>query len=233
MIREFCFKFFFYLGTILICIAFIPALILPQKVMLVGGKILGQWIKFCLYLFLSVNVEVRGIENIPKKSPFFIASLHQSLFETFFLQTIFNSPVFILKRELLNIPIFGWHLKKIGSISINREKITKENLSFYDKIISVTTNTRRPIIIFPQATRTPVDERAPFKKGVSKIYEKLNLACLPIALNSGDIWPKSGRLNKNRKIVISILQQIPAGLNPDDFLKKIENDLYEELAKIR
>jgi len=233
MIRKIIFKFFFYTGVIAIFIIFLPALILPQRVVLIGGKMLGYWIKFCLNLFLSVKIEVKGIENIPKNSNFFIASLHQSLFETFFLQAIFNYPVFILKKELLKIPIFGWHLKKIGSISIDRDRVSKENLGFYDKIISITNNTKRPVIIFPQATRTNIDDKQPFKKGVSKIYEKLNFICVPIALNSGIVWPKSGKLNSNKTITVSILEHIPVGLNPDDFLKKLENVLYSELEKIR
>ncbi len=209
-----------------------PALILPQKIDLIGGKILGNWIKFCLYVFLSVDVKVKGVENIPKNQNFFIASLHQSLFETFFLQTIFNSPIFILKKELLKIPIFGWHLKKIGSISINRDKISKENLGFYDKIVSTTIKTKRPVIIFPQATRTNINEKIPFKKGVSKIYEKLNFICVPVALNSGIVWPKSGNLSSNKTIIISILDYIPIGLTAEDFLKKIEKNLYNEADKI-
>ena len=233
MIRKIIFKFFFYTGVIAIFIIFLPALILPQRVVLIGGKMLGYWIKFCLNLFLSVKIEVKGIENIPKNSNFFIASLHQSLFETFFLQAIFNYPVFILKKELLKIPIFGWHLKKIGSISIDRDRVSKENLGFYDKIISITNNTKRPVIIFPQATRTEIDDKQPFKKGVSKIYEKLNFICVPIALNSGTVWPKSGKLNINKTITVSILEHIPIGLEPNDFLKKLESVLFSELEKIR
>tara|TARA_Y100001970_G_scaffold257142_1_gene335507 strand:+ start:4349 stop:5050 length:702 start_codon:yes stop_codon:yes gene_type:complete len=232
MIRGLIFKFFFYFGTILICIIFLPGLILPQAITLVGGKILGYWIQFCLYFFLSVKIKVNGIENIPTNKNFFIASLHQSLIETFFLQTIFKSPIFILKKELLNIPIFGWQLKKIGSISITRDKVAKENLGFYDKIISTTTKSKRPIIIFPQATRMIVEDRQPFKKGVSKIYEKINLSCVPVALNTGKIWPKSGKLSFGRTISINILESIPAGLDQDIFLKKLENDLYKELDNI-
>ena len=232
MIRDIVFRFFFYLGTIIISLIFLPALILPQKITLIGGKILGYWIKLCLSLFLSVKIEVKGVENIPKNSNFFIASLHQSLFETFFLQTIFNYPVFILKKELLKIPIFGWQLKKIGSISINRDKTTKENLGFYKKILNTTNKSKRPIIIFPQATRTPIDDRIPFKKGVSKIYKNLNFLCLPIALNSGNVWAKFGRLKSNRTITVSILEHIPVGLSPNDFLKKLEDNLYKELDNI-
>ena len=233
MIRGLIFKFFFYTGTFLICIIFIPALILPTKIMLIGGKILGYWIKFCLFFFLSVNIKITGKENIPTNKSFFIASLHQSLFETFFLQTVFNSPVFILKKELLRIPVFGWHLKKIGSISINRDKISKDNYGFYDKIINITNNTKRPVIIFPQATRTSPDEKIPFKKGVSKIYEKLNFICVPVALNSGDVWPKNGSLKSNKTIRVSIINSIPSGLKTEDFLKKIQENLYNELDKIR
>ncbi len=232
MIKGLIFKFFFYTGTILICLIFIPALILPQKIMLLGGRLLGHWIKFCLIIFLSVKIEIKGKENIPENPNFLIASLHQSLFETFFLQVVFNSPIFILKKELLKIPIFGWHLKKIGSISIDRNKISKENLGFYEKIIDVTKRTKRPLIIFPQATRTEINDRQPFKKGVSKIYEKLSFICVPVALNSGSVWPKSGRLISNKTITISILEKIPVGLNSEDFLRKLENQLYDELEKI-
>ncbi len=233
MIRGLVFKIFFYTGTIFVCLIFLPALILPKKIDLIGGKILGHWIKICLFLFLSVKIKIKGIENIPKESPFFIASLHQSLFETFFLQAVFKSPVFILKKELLKIPIFGWHLKKIGSISIDRAKVSRDNLGFYDKIISETSSSKRPVLIFPQATRTNINDKIPFKKGVSKIYEKLKFKCVPVALNSGDVWPKSGNLNPNKVITISILNSIPVGLNVEEFQKKIEEDLYEELDNIR
>ena len=133
----------------------------------------------------------------------------------------------------MQIPVFGWHLKKIGSISINRDKISKDNYGFYDKIINITNNTKRPVIIFPQATRTSPDDKIPFKKGVSKIYEKLNFICVPVALNSGDVWPKNGSLKSNKTIRVSIINSIPSGLKTEDFLKKIQENLYNELDKIR
>ena len=227
--RELIFKFFFYIGTILICLVFIPALLLPQKIILIGGKILGYWIKFCLYVFLSVRINVKGIENIPKDKPFFIASLHQSLIETFFLQTIFNSPIFILKKELLNIPIFGWYLRKIGSISILRDKVSKDNLSFFNDIKNVVRETNRPIIIFPQATRVLPLERPPFKKGVGRIYSELNIKCQPLAINSGFVWPKKGENKSHQEITVSILKPINPGLSKDDFIQVLEKNIYSEL----
>ena len=82
---------------------------------------MGFWTSLCLKTFLSTRIIIKGKENIVSDRKFFIAASHQSMFETFFLQTIFNSPVFILKKELLMIPIFGWYLKKIGSISIKKK----------------------------------------------------------------------------------------------------------------
>ena len=175
MIRNFLFSLFFFLGIILISIIFIPSFFLPQKIALLGGKIMGYWTSFCLRIFLSTKITIKGKENIINNGKFFIAASHQSMFETFFLQTIFNSPVFILKKELLIIPVFGWYLKKIGSISIKRNKITKENLGFFDEISKLVNTSNRPLIVFPQGTRLLPEDRSSFKKGVSRIYEELNI----------------------------------------------------------
>mgnify|MGYP001440604204 FL=1 len=107
MIRNFLFSTIFFLGIILISLIFLPALVLPRKITLIGGRLMGYWTVFCLKVFLSVKISVKGKENIINENKFFIAASHQSMFETFYLQTIFNSPVFILKKELLLIPRFG------------------------------------------------------------------------------------------------------------------------------
>ena len=229
MIKNFLFSFFFFLGIILISIVFIPALFLPTKIMLLGGKTMGHWASFCLRIFLSTKIIVKGKENIINNKKFFIASSHQSMFETFFLQTIFNSPVFILKKELLMIPIFGWYLKKIGSISIKRNKTTKQNLNFFDDVLKLINTSNRPLIIFPQGTRLSPEDRTPFKKGASRIYEELKIACQPIAINSGHIWPKKGLKKINSNLTISILKPIEAGLDKVVFLKRLEKDIYSEL----
>jgi 1-acyl-sn-glycerol-3-phosphate acyltransferase len=151
------------------------------------------------------------------------------MFETFYLQTIFKSPVFILKKELLMIPIFGWYLKKIGSISIRRNKVTKDNLGFFDDISKIINNSNRPIVIFPQGTRVLPDERPPFKKGVSRIYEKLKINCQPVAINSGYVWPKKGLKQGHKTITISILKPITAEYSKEEFLKILERNIYSEL----
>ena len=193
---------------------------------------MGQWSRICLRLFLSTKIIVKGKGNIITNEKFFIAASHQSMFETFFLQTIFNSPIFILKNELLKMPIFGWYLKKIGSISVNRNKVSKDNLGLIDKIKNSVKNSNRPIIIFPQATRVLPEERIPFKKGVGRIYDELGIKCQPVAINSGNVWPKDGNLKSNKLITVSILEPINPGMKSDDFTKTIEKKIYSELDLI-
>ena len=232
MTRNFLFLFFFFTGIIFISILFLPTLLMPSKIVLIGGKIMGYWSEFCLRIFLSTKIIIKGRENIISQEKFFIASSHQSMFETFYLQTIFNSPVFILKNELLLIPIFGWYLKKIGSISVNRNKVTKDNLGLIDKIKNSVKSSKRPIIIFPQATRVLPNERVPFKKGVGRIYNELGIKCQPVAINSGYVWPKNGSLKSNKSITISILEPISSGMNSEEFTNIVEKKIYSELDLI-
>ena len=233
MIRNFLFSFSFFSGIIFISIIFLPSLLLPQKITLFGGKLMGYWSQYCLKIILSTKIIIKGKDNIINNEKFFIASSHQSMFETFFLQTIFNSPIFILKKELLRIPIFGWYLNKIGSISIKRNKITKDNLSFFHDIHKVIQNSSRPIIIFPQGTRVNPDDRPPFKKGAGRIYKELKISCQPIAINSGYVWPKNGIKKTNKVITISILEPIKPGLQKEEFLQLLEKKIYDELDLVR
>ena len=229
MIRKFLFSLFFFTGIIFISLVFLPAIFLPKKIVLFGGKVMGYWTSLCLKKILLTQIIIKGKENIVKNKKFFIASSHQSMFETFFLQTIFDSPVFILKKELLRVPIFGWYLKKIGSISIKRNKISKENLSFFDNVLKQVNSSNRPLIIFPQGTRLPPKDRGPFKKGSSRIYQELNISCQPIAINSGNTWPKNGSKKVNTILTVSILKPIEPGLDKTIFLNKLEKIIYSEL----
>ncbi|MFL2901382.1 MAG: lysophospholipid acyltransferase family protein [Candidatus Pelagibacter sp.] len=232
MLRSLLFSIIFFSGIIFISILFLPTLILPQNIVLIGGKLMGYWASFCLRLILSVKIKILGKENIIINKKFFIAASHQSMFETFYLQTIFNSPLFILKKELTQIPIFGWYLKKIGSITIKRNKVTKENLGFFDDIKKAIHNTERPLIIFPQATRVKPDERPPFKKGVARVYEELKISCQPIAINSGYVWPKKGPKIPNKEIIVSILPSIDYQIEKSDFVNNLEKKIYTELDRI-
>jgi len=221
-----------YTGIVSVFLIALPTLFLPPKFTLLFGKFLGHYVIFIVRFFLNTKVEIRGISNIPKTEKYFVASAHQSMFETFALQAILDYPVFILKKELLKIPLFGLYLKKIKSIEIVRDTTTKDNLNFFDKVATIIKNEKRPLLIFPQGTRVKTDEKVPFKKGVGRIYESLNISCIPIALNSGKVWPKKGIIKYPGKIIISLLEPIKPGLNRDEFIKNLENKVYNEIKNI-
>ena len=196
-LKSLIFNFFLFFGIALVLIIAFPTLALPKKGTLSFGKFLAHYVILLVENILRSKVIFNGLENLKKKEKFFIASAHQSMFETFALQAPIDYPIFILKKELLRIPLFGWYLRKIDSIEIIRDTTTKENLGFFEKIKNTLSVEKRPLLIFPQGTRVKLGERVPFKKGVSKIYETLNMACVPVALNSGKVWPKNSFLKHN------------------------------------
>ena len=230
-IKSLIFNVFLYLGLILIFILAIPTLILPKRFTIFFGKLSALYIVLILKIVMNTKVIFHGKENLKKVDQFFVASAHQSMFETFALQIPLNGPIFILKKELLKIPLFGWYLKKIDSIAITRETTTKENLDFFEKIKEILKKNKRPLLIFPQGTRVKLDQQPSFKKGVGRIYGALNLPCIPVALNTGKVWPKNSFMKFSGDIHISFLEPIMPGKNNDEFIKEIENKIYTEIKK--
>ena len=231
-LRSLFFNIFLFGGIAVACIIAFPLLFLKDKHMICAGKILSRYVGFLLKIFIDVKINFKGTENLNKFEEYFVASAHQSMFETFALQSVLDYPVFILKKELLRIPLFGLYLKKIKSIEIVRDTTTKDNLNFFDKVANIIKNEKRPLLIFPQGTRVKFDEIVPFKKGVGKIYEALNVSCVPVALNSGKVWPKKGMLKFPGKITVSFLKPIEPGLNRDEFIKNLEIKIYDEIKNI-
>ena len=230
-IRSLIFNIFLYFGLVAIFIFAIPTLILPSKYTIFFGRLSARYIVVILRLILNTKVIFHGVENLKKEENFFVASAHQSMFETFALQIPLDGPIFILKKELLSIPLFGWYLRKIGAIAIVRETTTKENLNFFDKVKERIEKSKRPLLIFPQGTRVKLDERPPFKKGVGRIYKALNLPCIPVAHNAGKVWPKNSFIKHPGDIHISFLEPIMSGKDNEEFTKDIESQIYTEIRK--
>ncbi len=231
LIRSLIFNIFLYFGLITIFILAIPTLFLPSKFTIFFGRLSAKYIVLILRIILNTKVIFHGVANLKKVDNYFVASAHQSMFETFALQIPLNGPIFILKKELLNIPLFGWYLRKIGSIAIVRETTTKENLNFFGKVKERVEKSKRPLLIFPQGTRVKLDERPPFKKGIGRIYKSLNLPCIPVALNTGKVWPKNSFIKYPGDIHISFLEPITSGKDTEEFTKDIENRIYNEIKK--
>ena len=228
-LRSLFFNILLFGGIAFACIITFPLLFIRDKHMICAGKVLSIYVTFLLKIIIGVKIDFKGTENLRKFDKYFVASAHQSMFETFALQTVISGPVFILKKELMKIPFFGWCLKKIGAVAIVRDTATKENLNFFDKILDQINKSKRPLLIFPQGTRVPYKERPDFKKGVARIYESLKLPCVPVALNTGKIWPKNSFNKYPGKITISFLSPIEPGLNKEEFLKRLQQIIYNEI----
>ena len=227
-LKSLFFNILLYLGITIACIFSIPFLFFKDKYMICSGRVLSNYVVLLLKIFFVTKIEFKGLENLKKYDNYFVASAHQSMFETFALQTVIPGPIFILKKELMKIPFFGWCLKKIGAISIVRETATKENLTFFDQILDRTNKTKRPLLIFPQGTRVAYKDRPPFKKGVARIYDALKLPCVPVALNTGKVWPKNSFNKYPGKITISFLNPSP-GKEKGKFLEELQRDIYKEI----
>ena len=232
LIRSLIFNIFLYVGLITIFILAIPTLVLPSKFTIFFGRLSAKYIVLILRIILNTKVIFHGTENLKKVDSYFVASAHQSMFETFALQIPLDGPIFILKKELLNIPLFGWYLRKIGSIAIVRETTTKENLNFFDKVKEEVEKSKRPLLIFPQGTRVKLEDQPPFKKGVGRIYKALNLPCIPVALNTGKVWPKNSFIKSSADIHFSFLEPIMPGKEKNVFIKELEDNIYTEIDRL-
>ena len=230
--RSLFFNIFLYLGIALASLVASLFLFFKDKYVLFLGRFLSHYVIWILKIFLNTKIEFKGLENLKKHEKFFVASAHQSMFETFALQIVINGPIFILKKELTKIPFFGWGLKKIGAIVIVRNTVTKENLNFFDRVKESINKSNRPLLIFPQGTRIKYKEKVPFKKGVGRIYQTLEIPCVPVALNSGKVWPKNSFNKYPGKITISFLNPILPGLEKEKFIERLQTDIYKEIDLI-
>ncbi len=230
--RSLLFNIFLYLGISLASVVASLFLFFKDKYVLFLGRFLSHYVLWILKIFLNTEIEFKGLENLKKHEKFFVASAHQSMFETFALQIVINGPIFILKKELTKIPFFGWGLKKIGAIVIVRNTVTKENLNFFDRVKESVNKSNRPLLIFPQGTRIKYKEKVPFKKGVGRIYQTLEIPCVPVALNSGKVWPKNSFNKYPGKITISFLNPISPGLEKEKFIERLQTDIYKEIDLI-
>ena len=230
--RSLFFNIFLYLGIALASLVASLFLFFKDQYVLFLGRFLSHYVIWILKIFLNTKIEFKGLENLRKHEKFFVASAHQSMFETFALQIVINGPIFILKQELIKIPFFGWGLKKIGAIVIVRNTVTKENLNFFDRVKESINKSNRPLLIFPQGTRIKYKEKVPFKKGVGRIYQTLEIPCVPVALNSGKVWPKNSFNKYPGKITISFLNPISPGLEKEKFIERLQTDIYKEIDLI-
>ena len=226
-LRSLVFNFFTYVGISVACILSLPTLLLPRKKFLSKiSYLLGFYLIFLTKAILKTKIEFIGMEKMPKDKKFFIASAHQSMLETFLYNFLIPDCTFVIKKELLSIPLYGLYLKKLEYVSIDRGKTTKDNIESFAQIFGKIQESNRTLIIFPQGTRVPPDEQPMLKKGASRIYQGLNISCVPVKLNTGSVWPRNSFYKYPGKIIFEFKDSIEPGLDSVTFTKELENKIY-------
>lgn len=219
-IRSTFFWLFFLPATVITAILVSAVFFAPLKVRLGFVK---TWISFSLVLlhfFCGLKYQIEGMENIPDKG-FILMSKHSSTWETIALQRFFDPMVWVVKRELTRIPVFGWALISVNAIALDRgtgrkaiKQLIKESKQHMDQ--------GRILMLFPEGTRVLPMQYKPFKLGGAIVSHKTGYAVLPIAHNAGEFWPRHSWIKWPGTIRLVIGKPIePEGKNPDQIIKEV------------
>lgn len=225
-VRSTLFNLLFFVTVLAMCVALLPTLILPRKYYMGTVHAFVKTVHFLEKHILGLDYEVRGLEHLPKDGAYIVAAKHQSAYETMKLHLLFKDPAVILKKQLLSIPLWGMYLKKSAPIAIDRSTPDAAIESIKEGAKRVKAE-GRPIVIFPQGTRVPVEMSAkqkPYKVGVARIQEATALPIIPMAINAGMFWPKRGWLKSSGRVIFEFLEPIPAGMERSALLAKLEKE---------
>ena len=230
MFRSMVFNVLFYLNTLIYLIVALPTFFMPYRAIIAVARSWGRTNLVLLRAVAGIDIEVRGAEKIPK-GPIIVAAKHQSAWETFALLTLFDNPLFIVKRELEWIPIFGWLMIKGRMVPVNRSAGSQALPAMAERArLELTDN--RQLIIFPEGTRRPAGAEARYKYGVAHLYAGAGVPCLPVALNSGLFWPRRSILRLPGTVVVEIINPIAPGLDKDVFFKRLQDDIETATARL-
>jgi 1-acyl-sn-glycerol-3-phosphate acyltransferase len=228
--RSLVFNLLFYANMIILMIISLPTIVLPYRFFL---AMLRTWSRSTLWLLRNIcglSVEWRGKEKLPLGSCV-VACKHQSVWETFALFMLLDDPTFVLKRELMWIPLFGWLARKSGMIPIDR-KARVSSLGRMAARARQEIARGREIVIFPEGTRRPPGAEPRYMPGVALLYSELDLPCVPVALNSGVFWPRRSLIRYPGTVLVEVLDPIPAGLAKRAFLTQLQTKIEEATARL-
>lgn len=229
-IRSAAFNVGFYLSLLVHMALAIPSFFLPRQVLFSLANSWSHSMIWMLRVFCNIHVEYRGLDKIPK-GPLLVAAKHQSAWETIALLPLFRQPLFILKRELTWIPLFGLFLLKAQMIPVNRSAGVRA-ASKMTALARARVRDDRQLIIFPEGTRRPVGAEPRYKYGVAQVYVDCGVQCLPVALNSGLFWPRRTFLRYPGTIIVEFLDVIPPGLSRTKFLALAREKIETATAKL-
>ncbi len=229
LVRSLVFHALFYLCTLVWMLLALPAFFMPYTATVWFAKTWGR-IGLVLLRVAGIRCEVRGRDKIPAGA-LIVAAKHQSAWDTFALLPLFDNPLYIVKRELMWIPLFGWLMRKGRMVPIDRRASLRAVASMVDGARAELARGRQ-LIIFPEGTRRPAGAEPRYKSGVSLLYLKANVPCLPIALNSGLFWPRRSLKLRPGTVVVEILDPIAPGLDKEAFFEKLKSEIETATARL-
>lgn len=230
IVRSILFNILFYLTIVLYVVLALPFFALPYRALVGFGKFWARTNLWLLKAVCGIDVEFRGREKIPPGG-LIVAAKHQSMWETFALLLLFAEPTYIVKRELMWIPFFGWYLWKARMIAVDRGARAQA-------LVRMTARVRRElkrgreVIIFPEGTRRAPGAAPAYKYGIAHIYAETGVPCLPVALNSGLFWGRRSFKRYPGTITVEILDPIPPGLDKETFIERLKHDIESAMARL-
>lgn len=219
-LRSVLFTAAFLLWTAVLLIAALPVLALPAAASNALGRLWARTTFALLRWIVGLRYRVLGMANLPA-GPAIFASKHQSTWETMAFAILLHDPAYVLKKELLRIPLFGWFLARAEMIAVDR----KAGAAALRQVIAGAAQAvarGRPVVIFPEGTRTPVGTRQPYQPGIAALYERLGLPVIPVAVDSGLFWPRGVLAKRPGTITLELLPAIEPGLPRRAFLAELE-----------
>ena len=217
------FSIVFYGANIVMPLSMIWSLLLPRRAVFWAVMVWLTVVAWVEKYLCGISFRVIGREHIPPGACI-VAAKHQSEWETFKLHILLGDVAIVLKKELLRIPVIGWYMARSGSIGIDRGGRTAAIAGMVKAAKAAAAEGRR-IVIFPEGTRASPGEQRPYKSGVAALYQELNLPVVPMALNSGVLWPRNSFFKKPGVVTVEFLPPIPPGLSREDMMQRLRDEL--------
>lgn len=227
-LRSFVFNFALYVTAIIIGLIATPALAMPRGAAVFVITNLSRLVLWLLKVTTGTRYELRG--EVPAGAVL-VAAKHQSMWDTIAFVALVKDPAIVLKAELLWIPYYGWFSWKVRMIAIDRGS----GASAIRRLMAqgkAALAANRPIVIFPEGTRSAPGAAPDYKPGVAALYRQMGVPCIPAAVNSGLYWPRRRFLRKAGTIVLEFLPAIPAGLDRATFMATLEASIEEATTRL-
>ncbi len=231
LIRSLSFNLFLYLWTAGVAVLGLPWMFMHTKGAIRIGHIWAKGVLCALKLLCGISSRIEGEEHLPASGSYIVACKHQSAWDTIIFLATLSAPAYVLKKELLKLPFYGWYLPRMGMIAVDRNAGASA-LKDMVKQAQDRMQQGRPIVIFPEGTRSAVGAEPTYHPGVAALYNNTGLTVIPAAVNSGVLWGRNAFVKKPGVITLRYLPPIPAGTDRKAFMGVLTEQVERATAEL-